>query len=168
MVYVAPAPGANLAALYIGGVENVRLYNNIFIAAGGARLIEATRPSQRMTIAGNCFWTADCPVAIDARAQGPGETKPIRYDQFAAWEHASGTGPNLWADPLASAGKGPAGRILREDSPCRDHGADLGGMKIDPGSVDYFGQRIRGDDQFIGIAHPNARPATRPSGGTSG
>ncbi|MDP4131831.1 MAG: T9SS type A sorting domain-containing protein, partial [Bacteroidota bacterium] len=159
-VYVSPQAGnASACALYFKdwttGINNISLYNNIFITTGNAPLIQIPAGYSAF-FAGNIYWTSGGSFSISYQGKN--------YSSLAAWRTATGNevvnGSNTGfaADPLLSnTGAGGtvgfgnalttlnAYKIRDLSSPAANAALNLSALySIDPGSHDFWGIALAG------------------------
>ncbi|HEX8521611.1 MAG TPA: carbohydrate binding domain-containing protein [Tepidisphaeraceae bacterium] len=108
-VFVSPTQGSSTSALrIIGAGQGVSIRNNIFIATGGAHLVNAIPGSSPAQINGNAYYTMGDPISIVWQNQF--------FDSVANWqavgpETLNNVGTAFTVDPLLTA-PGTGGMIL--------------------------------------------------------
>jgi hypothetical protein len=143
-----PTHGAFQITEWNTGMQNIGVYNNIFIATGGAPLISVPAKYSAF-FAGNLYWTAGGPFKI----QYQGKT----YTSLEEWRGATdnellkGIATGLTADPrLTNLGAAPTAwpRVASSieayraqiGSPTIDNGVPLkAALNVDQGTRDFFG-----------------------------
>jgi hypothetical protein len=151
-VYVSPRVGAAPKAVrFIGKTTNTRLYNNIFVTAGGVPLVAGQQSG--VLFQGNDYWSSGDPFRI----RNGGTT----YRSLAAWRRATGqekngaTNTGMTVNPhLINPGGGgtigSAARLstlaaykLRTNSPMMDAALNLRRLRgLDVGPADFYGTSI--------------------------
>ena len=182
-VYMTPAPnnsdeGAFRITQWYTGINNVKVYNNIFVTTGGVPLVEVPAGYSGY-FAGNLYWSSGSPFVINYQG--------TTFSNLNAWRTATGnemvngnpTGIN--ADPLlTNAGAGgtlnPGATTalnaykLLINSPALDAGLNLQTLfSVNPGIHDYWNNGIPGGTAFdIGAnEYLSTSACLTPSGLTS-
>jgi hypothetical protein len=170
-VYHNVSYGQSAALVSYSPLHSVRFINNILHGVGET-LLEIS-DAAGLSLLGNDYWTGPAPFRV---AWNVATTAASQYASFDAFLAGSGqesidgrtVGHNL--DPrLLDAGAGPtlgdAQRLdsltmyqLDESSPLRDRGVELSDLGIDPGCMDFFGNRVPFGDGFDIGAHEFSDP----------
>lgn len=166
-IYTTPSAGnATHGAFQITewntGMQNIFVYNNIFVATGGAPLVSVPAKYNAF-FAGNVYWTAGGPFVINYQ----GKT----YTSLEAWRGATdnellkGLATGTTADPLLSnLGTAPIAwprAVSTIDayraqigSPTIDNGINLkSSVGIDQGNRDFFGIDVPSQNGYDIGAH---------------
>ena len=157
-----PTHGAFQITEWNTGMQNIAVYNNVFVATGGAPLISVPAKYSAF-FAGNLYWTSGGPFKIFYQ----GKT----YSSLEEWRGATdnellkGIATGTTADPrLANLGSAPiawpraASSIdayrAQRGSPTIDNGVDLlKAVGIDQGTHDFFGIDVPSQNGYDIGAH---------------
>jgi hypothetical protein len=157
-----PTHGAFQITEWNTGMQNIAVYNNVFVATGGAPLISVPAKYSAF-FAGNLYWTSGGPFKIFYQ----GKT----YSSLEEWRGATdnellkGIATGTTADPrLANLGSAPiawqraASSIdayrAQKGSPTIDNGVDLlKAVGIDQGTHDFFGIDVPSQNGYDIGAH---------------
>lgn len=157
-IFISPSAqgGTPKAVRFQTATTNVRLFNNLFMTAGGLPVMEVMGEQQGLLFQGNAYWTGGAPITV----LWNGKT----YDSLTAWQTATGQETlngrpvGLFADPQVTApGGGPtlgrADRLrtlrayrLRKTSPLHKAGLDLRALfRLSPGPHDFHENPLPAD-----------------------
>ncbi|MEY3385487.1 MAG: hypothetical protein RIR53_298 [Bacteroidota bacterium] len=144
------------------GMQNIGVYNNVFVAAGGVPLVSVPAKYSAF-FAGNLYWTEGAPFTINYQG--------MSYNSLEAWRGATdnellkGIATGLTVDPrLSSMGSAPISwprasssidaYRAQVGSPTIDNGVNLtASVGIDQGGRDFFGTTVPSQNGFDIGAH---------------
>lgn len=183
-IFTTPSlSGSPKAMVFYTTTNNVKVFNNIFIATGGLRIVESLTQQSSAEFKGNNYYSSGSPFAI--------KWNNTTYSSLDAWRTATGFEKNGTAntgyafDPgLIQAGGGTtigntdqlaslSSYKLSSNSPMINAGLDIGALAgLIVGGRDFYGSTIPqngpydiGVHEFVNIVSSSPSPtSTSPSG----